>query len=270
MAKKGISRRSTLIGVVLAAVLVGSFGVTAARLTTHGSTRSSAAQRSSTARVRPAQNPKYDPARFTARVSNPWFPLRPGVTFIYRGRKDGKPARDVYHVTHKIITIEGVPCRVVKDKLFLKGRLEEETSDYYTQDEEGNVWYFGEDTKELDRHGKVTSREGTWRTGRKGADAGIFMEANPQVGNQFQQEFFKGHAEDHYMVLSLTAEVSVPFGHFGANALNRRVQLTKEWTPLEPNVRDHKYYVRGIGEVSERTVKGPPESNELVKIVRRR
>jgi hypothetical protein len=130
------------------------------------------------------------------------------------------------------------------------------------------VWYFGEDTAELDRHGHVKSREGSWRTGTKGAQAGIFMEANPQVGDQFQQEFFLHHAQDHYKVLSLAAKVKVPFGTFGRNHLFHKVELTKEWTPLEPKVRDHKYYVRGIGEVMETTVKGGHETWRLIRIVK--
>jgi hypothetical protein len=220
-------------------------------------------------RVNPRQAPRYDPANFSARVDNAWYPLKPGITYIYHGTKDGKRARDVYRVTHQTITIDGVSCRVVKDRLFLKGKLEERTKDYYTQDEDGNVWYFGEDTAELDTHGNVVTTEGSWRTGRNGAQAGIFMQADPQVGDQFMQEFLRHHAEDHYKVLSLAAKVKVPFGTFGRNKLKHNVELTKEWTPLEPKVRDHKVYVRGIGEVKEKTVKGGLETARLVRIIKR-
>jgi hypothetical protein len=219
-------------------------------------------------KVNPRQSPRYDPANFSPRVDNAWYPLKPGIVYIYHGTKDGKRARDLYHVTHQKITIDGVSCRVVKDRLFLNGRLEERTKDYYTQDEDGNVWYFGEDTAELDARGNVVNTEGSWRTGRKGAQAGIFMEANPQVGNQYQQEFYRHHAEDHYKVLSLAAKIKVPFGTFGRNKLKHNVELTKEWTPLEPKVRDHKYYVRGIGEVKEKTVKGGLEVARLVRIIK--
>jgi hypothetical protein len=225
---------------------------------------------SSPTRVEPRPAPKYDPSKFTPRVDNAWYPLKPGIAYIYRGTEGARRARDVLRVTDRVATIAGARCRVVKDKVYLNGRLEERTTDYYTQDEDGNVWYFGEDTAELDEDGNVISREGTWRTGRNGAEAGIFMEANPQVGHTFQQEFLRHHAEDHYRVLSLRAEVRVPYGHFGRNKLRRNVELTKEWTPLEPELRDHKYYVRGIGQVKEATARGRPiESLELVKVVRR-
>jgi hypothetical protein len=208
----------------------------------------------------PGASGAIDPANFTATVDNAWFPLLPGTTFRYRGTKDGEPAVDVYAVTDRIQVIEGVPCRVVADRLFLSGKLAERTTDYYTQDLDGNVWYFGEDTAELDDNGKVLNTEGTWRAGTDGAQPGIYMEAAPVVGHSFAQEFYPGHAEDHFEVISVTAAVTVPYGSF------RNVLRTKEWTPLEPDVIDRKEYVRGVGEVREITVKGPLEVPRLVSV----
>jgi hypothetical protein len=200
---------------------------------------------------------------FTAKVDNPWFPLRPGTTYVYRGGKDGKPARDVFAVTRRTRVVGGVRCVVVHDRLYLRGRLAERTSDYYAQDAGGTVWYFGEDTAELGPGGDVTSTEGTWHAGVDGARAGIFMPAHPRVGERHRQEFLRGHAEDHFQVVSLDARVAVPFGTFD-HALR-----TREWTPLEPGVIDSKHYVRGIGEVAERTVRGGRERALLVRIVHR-
>src|ERR1700751_5757494 len=78
---------------------------------------------------------------FVTHVHNPYFPLRPGTTFRYRGTKDGKPTVDVYRVTHKIRRILGVPCVSVKDRLFEAGTLEERTTDWYAEDRQGRVWY---------------------------------------------------------------------------------------------------------------------------------
>jgi hypothetical protein len=205
-----------------------------------------------------------NPSDFTARVDNPWFPLRPGTVYVYRGVKDSRASRDVLSVTHRIKKIEGVPCVVVEDRLYLRDRLEERTTDWYTQDRRGNVWYFGESTAELDRRGRVTSTEGTWQAGRDGALAGIYMPARPHVGRTGRQEFYRGHAEDHFEVLSLHAKARVPYTS-STNAL-----LTKEWTPLEPGVVDHKLYVRGIGTVLEQSVRGGVERAELVSVRRRR
>jgi len=199
-----------------------------------------------------------NPSEFSTRIDNPWFPLEPGSTYIYRGVKDGRPSREVLKVTHKTKRICGVPAVVVSDRLYVDGRLAERTTDWYSQDKRGNVWYFGEATAELDRQGRVTSTEGSWQAGRDGARAGIYMPARPNVGQSFRQEFYKGHAEDHFRVLSLHSTVQVPY------TSSRQALLTREWTPLEPGVIDHKLYVRGVGTVLEQAVKGGNERNELV------
>jgi hypothetical protein len=197
-------------------------------------------------------------SRFSARVDNAWFPLTPGTIAVYTGVKDGKKARDVVTVTHETTTIAGAPCRVVRDRLYLDGRLAEHTTDWYTQDSAGNVWYFGERTAELDRRGRVTSTEGSWQAGVDGAKPGIFMPARPRVGDAYRQEFYKGHAEDRFRIVGLFERTVSPLT---SNAL-----LTQESTPLEPGVIDHKLYVRGIGTVVERTVKGGDEHLELASL----
>jgi len=199
---------------------------------------------------------------YSANVTNEWFPLAPGSVYRYRGVKDGEPSREVMTVTHRTRTIDGAETIVVKDVLYLRGKLEERTRDYYTQDDDGNVWYFGEDTAELDAKGRVTTREGTWHAGVDGAKPGIFMYAHPRVGQSARQEYLKGQAEDHFAVLRRGIAVTVPFKAF------RGALLTKEWTPVEPGVLDHKYYARGIGTVLEQTVKGGDERNELVSFKR--
>src|ERR671929_62159 len=95
-----------------------------------------------------------------------------------------------------------------------------------------------------------------------GARGGIFMPAHPKVGQSGRPEFYKGHAQDHFQVVSLHATVKAPY------VSSRNALLTEEWTPLEPGVLDHKYYVRGIGTVLEQTVKGGDERNALVSVRR--
>jgi hypothetical protein len=197
---------------------------------------------------------------FSARVDNPWFPLRPGTRYLYTGVKDGQQSRDVVTVTRRVRTIDGAPCVAVEDRLYLRGRLEERTTDWYSQDDRGNVWYFGERTAELDRHGRVTSTAGTWTAGVDGAKPGIYITADPRVGQSRRQEYYRGQAEDHFAVVGRFR--TVLRGGI-ANAV-----LTKEWTPLEPGVLDHKMYVRGIGTIYEQTERGGNERNELVSVTR--
>jgi len=198
--------------------------------------------------------PRIDPSDFVRHVDNRWFPLQPGTTYVYRGVKDGKHARDVFVVTHKTKRILGVTTTVVHDRLYLDGKLAERTTDWYAQDRQGNVLYFGEATRALDRHGRLTDTEGSWQAGVDGARAGTFMPARPKVGDTFQQEFYRGHAEDRFRILSRRD----PF------------LKTREWTPLEPGVIDAKYYVRGVGTVRESAVKGGEEHLELASVRRGR
>lgn len=208
-----------------------------------------------------AYHPHINPANFSPNVTNPYFPLPPGTTFVYAGIKDGKRALDIFVPTSRTRVIDGVTTRVVEDRGYLNNRLEERTSDYYAQDRCGNVWYFGEDTAELDRHGHVISTEGSFHAGVDGAEPGVFMQAHPQLRRKFRQEWYQGHAEDQFSVIDRSTHVTVPYGSFD-HALR-----TRETTVLEPAVVDNKYYVQGIGEVAELSVKGPREAFRLVEII---
>jgi len=108
---------------------------------------------------------------------------------FYGGVKDGQRSRDVFTVTRRKKLIEGVRCTVVRDRLYLHGRFEERTQDWYAQDRAGNVWYFGEATTELTSDGSVRTMEGSWRAGMDGARAGIFMPAHPHRGQSGLQEY---------------------------------------------------------------------------------
>jgi hypothetical protein len=198
----------------------------------------------------------------STRVTNPWFPLARGSVYVYDGQKDGKQARDVMTVTHRTKVTAGIRALPVADRLFLNGSLAERTTDWYAQDKRGTVWYLGEKTAELNSGGRVTSTEGSFLNGRDGAKGGIFMPAHPQVGQSFQQESFKGQAEDRFRILSLATSISTPA------VSSQNSMLTEETTPLEPGVVDHKYYVQGIGTVKEQQVAGfQPGQAEVTQLV---
>ena len=210
----------------------------------------------------PAYHPAIDPEDFSSQVDNPMFPLVPGTTMEYRGMKDGAHARDLVRPSSRTVVIAGVRTRVVKDRLYMDGTLEERTSDYFAQDRCGNVWYFGEDTAELAPQGNVVSTDGSWHAGVDGAKPGVVMQADPQLGRRFRQEWLAGQAEDTYKAIDLSAPVTTPYGHY-ASALR-----TEETTALEPNVIDNKVYARGVGEVVEVTVRGAQEKLVLVDVRR--
>ena len=184
------------------------------------------------------------PADFVVAIDNPYWSLAPGTTFIYEGHTEDGTERIEVNVTDETKVILGVTCTVVRDRVWVDDELVEDTFDWYAQDREGNVWYFGKDSKEIS-DGQVVSTEGSWEAGINGAIPGIVMKDHPEVGEAYRQEFAEGEAEDMAHVLSLNESVTVPFGSFD-NSLQ-----TLEWTPLEPDVVAQKFYAPGVGVILE-------------------
>ena len=207
----------------------------------------------------PPYRKEIEPANFVDRVDNRYFPLTPGTTFVYEGKTEDATVRVEDYVTHETKQVLGVTCVVVRNRVIENGDLVEETFDWYAQDKDGNVWYFGEDAKEYEA-GVVVSTKGSWEAGVDGAMPGIIMEANPQVGDFYRQEYYKGEAEDMAEVLSLTESASVIYGSFD------NLLMTREWTLLEPGIVEHKYYAPGVGLILEVMVEGGSERVELVEI----
>jgi hypothetical protein len=201
------------------------------------------------------------PAHFSTTIDNPFLPFLPGTRMVYRSTDAGETGREVVRVTTRTRLVDGVRVRVVRDRAYAGGQLVEDTRDFYAQDRRGNVWYFGENTKTLE-NGTVTSTKGSWLAGRNGADAGIVMEAHPKVGDTYSQEDAPGVAEDRAKVLSLDAAATVPYGSFTG------LLKTKDFSPLEPAVVEHKFFLRGVGSVLEKEVRGGNERLALVKVVR--
>jgi hypothetical protein len=197
----------------------------------------------------------HDPLK----IDNKYFPLKPGTIMIYNGTdEDGKSMSDIFTVTNDTKEIQGIITRVVNDSAFVEGDLVEPTADWFAQDDNGNVWYMGEFTTDLTN--KKNPHEGSWEAGVKGARAGIIMLAEPKVGDTYEQEFAKGEAEDKGTVLSLNENVSVPFGTFS------NVLKTKDFSPVEPDIVENKYYAQHLGQVKAISVKGESEVETLVQI----
>ena len=207
--------------------------------------------------ISPLQMP--NPADFVDEIDNKYFPLLVGTTFVYEAETDEGTERGEVVVTAGTRRILGVTCVVVRDRVTVNGELREETYDWYAQDKA--VWYFGEDTREYEG-GVAVSTAGSWEAGVNGAQQGIIMEASPKVGDAYRQERAKGVAEDMAEVLSLKESASVPYGSFD------NLLMTREWSPLNPDIVEHKYYAAGVGQVLTVMVKGGSEQSKLVEIRR--
>jgi hypothetical protein len=188
---------------------------------------------------------------FTTRIDNPYWPMRPGIRWVYRETDDeGSRQKVVVTVTNRTKRVaSGIVGRVVRDTVTERGELVEDTFDWYAQDSNGTIWYLGEDTAEFEK-GKVTTREGSFEAGVDGAMAGVIMPAEPVVGMAYRQEYYKGEAEDNGKVLSLDEMAEVPAGHFD------QALLTKDTITIEPKVLEYKLYAPDVGPVLTLGVSG--------------
>ena len=201
-----------------------------------------------------------DSSNFVRYVTNPYYPLKPGTVLVYKGIKDGQSQTDRVTVTRQTKRIEGVRTTVIRDVSTHGGTVLESTWDFYAQDKQGNVWYFGENTRAY--HNGHVSTEGSWRAGVNGARPGIIMEGAPHVSNGYRQEYYRNHAEDQAWVVGIGATLHVPYGRV------HPILRSFEWTRLEPSVIDEKDYGRGIGIVREVSRTGALETAYLVHVHR--
>lgn len=197
------------------------------------------------------------PAGLGPNITNPYWPMKPGTRWTYR---EGASQRNVVTVLKRTATVNDVRARAVHDVVLERGKVVEDTIDWYAQDSSGNVWYMGEATKEYS--GRHVSTEGSWKAGVAGARPGIIVPAHPKVGVSYRQEYLKGHAEDEARNMSLDEQVRVPAGHFD------RIFMTRETTPLEPKALEYKFYARGVGPVLAVSVSPTLDFERLISVTR--
>jgi hypothetical protein len=202
--------------------------------------------------------PTIEPADFVDVIDNPYFPLRPGSRWVLEGSGDADGEVDTVTVLEETRVVMGVECLVVRDEVSQDGEPVEITDDWYAQDRDGNVWYFGEETAEYE-NGEVVSTGGSWEAGVDGAQPGIIMPAEPVVGAAYRQEFYAGEAEDMAVAVELGQRVEIAAGSFD------NVLVTEDWTPLEPDVRERKSYAPGVGLITEQQIAGGSSAFELVE-----
>jgi hypothetical protein len=208
-----------------------------------------------------AYHPEIDPANFSENVNHPYFTLKPGTTYVYKSSDVEDGEINKVTVTSETKKVMGVTTRVVLDEVWEKGKKFEQTYDSYAQDKDGNVWYFGEDSKEF-KIGGAVSTKGSWEAGVNGAQPGIIMPANSQPGQPYWQEYKKGEAEDMGQIIGVKETVKTPAGTF------ENCVKTKDWSALEKGADEHKYYAKEVGNVVLETENGDKKRVELVEVKR--
>lgn len=224
-------------------------------------------------------DPQIDPADFVNPLAigqgvqpNPYFPLVPGTQWVYEATSRDDAGEEVTEtitvtVTEETKLIEGVTCIVVTDVAMEDDQVVESTNDWYAQDMDGNVWYFGEISKNFEtfegdnpENPELVNLEGSWKAGRDSAKPGILIPAEPQEGEIIRQEVALGTAEDLVEIVSLTGTETSPAASCDGDCL-----VTRDFSPLEPGISEEKYYAPGVGlilEVDNEGERGP----ELVNL----
>ena len=169
---------------------------------------------------------------FVAGFTNPYLAFETGKIFHYEGETEDGTETIVVTVTDETKEILGVTATVVSDIAYLDGEMVEKTEDWYAEDVDGNVWYFGEYSEEYE-DGELVGTGGSWEAGVDGAMPGVLMYANPKMGMKYQQEYYEDEAEDMAMVINLDKTVEIEFGTFDG------CLETMEWSPVEPGAREH-------------------------------
>ena len=146
---------------------------------------------------------------------------------------------------------------VVQDTVTVDGETVEDTFDWFAQDREGNVWYFGEDSREFE-DGVAVRADGSWEAGIAGALPGIAMPADPTPGFAYRQEFDPGNAEDMGEILEAGVARST------GTASYADVVVTEDWTPLDPEIVEEKWYARDVGNIRSTHTAGETGTVELV------
>ena len=229
-------------------------------MTGQSAVTSAAAPGAAPMKIHDPYQPVIDPAAFSTTIDNPYLPMTPGTRTIYEADTSDGHQQTTTEVTGDTKKIMGVTTVVVHDTVTLDGKTSEDTLDWFAQDRDGNVWYFGESTKEFD--GQKVSTAGSFEAGVDGALPGIVMPAHPQIGDQYRQEYAKGVAEDTGEVVSLTGSDTTPLTGPAKDLL-----VIKDADLLDPNgPAENKYYARGIGLILTVPIPGAPDRDQAIRV----
>ena len=196
-----------------------------------------------------------DAVDLTPNITNPMFPAPIGARWVYEATTaDGAEHTEVTVQADTKTVWGAATARVIRDTVSVNGTVVEDTWDWYGQDDDGHVWYLGEDSTAYE-NGAVKCQCGSWESGKNGALPGVVMLATPETGHVYRQEYLAGEAEDTAQVVSLDETVTVPAGTFTGCI------KTRDRSAIDKAADENKYYCPGIGIVLEE------EAGERVELV---
>jgi hypothetical protein len=184
-------------------------------------------------------------SELSATGRNPYFILEPGYQLVFEGGRE----RLIISVLNETKMVDGVETRVVEERETRDGKLVEISRNYFAISKRTNdVFYFGEDV-DIYKDGKVVNHSGAWLSGVNGARFGLMMQGEISLKAKYYQEIAPKVAMDRAEILSLNTTVNTPAGEF------RNCLKMEESTPLEPGIKEYKYYAAGVGLVQDGDLK---------------
>jgi hypothetical protein len=179
-----------------------------------------------------------------AAVTNTLFPIADLRSAILNGHVDGEPfytETTLLPFTHLIEWTPGQCIRVLASQYtaFLDGRLTEVAIDLYAQDDDGSVWYLGEDVQDYDPQGRIVTDEGTWHAGIEGT-AAMIMPSDPQVGDANRAENIPGTVFEEVVITAVGRTFDGPSGPVEGGIVGTETH--------EDGTKSDKLFAPGYGE----------------------
>ena len=194
-----------------------------------------------------AYNPQIDPASFSATVTNKYFPVTTGTRSVFEGPSSDGAVKIEIAPTGETKTIQGVNTAEVKSVTTVADKVVDNSWDYFSQDTEGNVWYFGHTSQKLEND-QVTEVD-SWMAGVDGAQAGTIMKAEPKVADLYRKAYAIQVDEGLGEVQAIDESVTVPAGAY------TQVVKTKNTDAIDPGSEETIFYAPDVGPVQVVDVK---------------
>jgi len=177
-------------------------------------------------------------------IDNPLFPISNLHSAILLGNNEGQPIKVETTLLHDPVTVDvdGQQIEVLASQFmaYEDGRIHELAIDLYAQDDDGNVWYLGEDVYNYE-DGVVADTEGTWLAGQNGAPVAMIMPADPQGGETFRPEDVTGYLVEEVTISEVGVTVDGPTGPVDG-------AIVAEENHTMEGVYEDKWFAPGYGE----------------------
>lgn len=205
--------------------------------------------------------PSPDPADFSGRAQNAWFPVVPGTRWTYRQYTTNGNRRVVATVLPRGPRIQGLATTAVRWQVGSGTAEHTAMVRWYAVDRAGNVWWFGQRVVRAgSRLDPLAPR--SWRAGLHGAEAGLVLTATPRDGDGYANARQARVVARRSTVQSLDGTVATTSRTF------HHTVVTRDLSSLAPLHSVQSFYARGLGLVAQQDTTATSASLSLVRVRR--